>query len=111
MEMVNMSMEIDHNIAEANLYDDDTNNVDAVTNVYDSVADIVDDSLIEKVWCDLDKQVPLDRVSCVVFEIALGFQDATVKTFLPILVHRRALERLQREINEMASTDGRTSDE
>ena len=84
-------MKLDHTISEANLYDD--------------VADIVDDSLIEKVWCDLDRKVPRDRVSCVVAEVALGFQDATVKPFLPILIHRRALERLRQEINEMASTD------
>jgi len=111
MEMVNMSMEIDYSTAEANLYDDDANNVDAVANVYDSVADIVDESLIEKVWCDLDRQVPRDRVSYVVAEVALKFQDATVKTFLPILVHRRALERLRQEINEMAPTGGRSLDE
>jgi hypothetical protein len=95
--MVNTSMKLDHSTTEANLYD--------------IVADIVDDSLIEKVWCDLDRQVPRDRVSCVVFEVALGFQNATVKTFLPIIVHRRALERLRQEMNEPISTDGRSPDE
>lgn len=63
-------------------------------------------ALVETIWHDLDHQLSRERVRCVVAEVTLGFQDATVKTFLPILVHRRALEQLRQELGEMDSTDG-----
>ena len=65
----------------------------------------IDDALVEAIWHELDQQLPRERVRSAVAEVALGFQDATVKTFLPIFVHRRALERLKQEINEIVSTD------
>ena len=77
---------------------------------YDAL-DGVDDSLVEKVWLDLDRQLPRERVSRVVDEVALGFQNATVKTFLPILVHRRALERLRQELDQTDTADSRLLDE
>ena len=64
------------------------------------IIDGIDDVLIEAIWLDLNRQLPRERVRCVVTEIALGFQDAAVKTFLPILVRRQALERLRQEMNE-----------
>ena len=73
--------------------------------------DVVDGMLIESIWHELDRQLPYARVRCVVTEVALGFQDATVKTFLPILVHRKALERLRQELNKMDSTDNYLLDE
>ena len=79
--------------------------------IQSDVVDGLNEALIEKVWRDLDKQLPHERVSCVVSEVALGFQNATVKAFLPIVIHRRALERLMHELNEMDSTDGRLLDE
>lgn len=71
------------------------------------VIDGIDDELVEAIWHELDQQIPRERVSCVVAEVALGFQHATVKTFLPILVHRQALERLRQELNTMNSSDDR----
>ena len=71
---------------------------------YDEV-DGVDDALITMIWRALNKRLPRERVSCVVAEVALEFQDATVKTFLPIFVHRRVLEQLTQELNEMDFTD------
>ena len=71
----------------------------------------IDDSLVEQVWRELDGQLSHERVECIVTEVALGFQDAAVKTFLPIFIHRRALERLRREINEEAATNGGSLDE
>ncbi|MCO6452898.1 MAG: hypothetical protein J5I90_19095 [Caldilineales bacterium] len=65
----------------------------------------VDESIIEKVWRDLDRQVPREQISRVVDEVTLGFQDATVTAFLPILVHRRALEQLRQELEKMDSAD------
>ena len=70
-----------------------------------------DDSLIEKVWCELGGQLPRERVSRVVTEVALRFQDARVKTFLPILIHRRTLERLNQELFEVDSADDCLPDE
>ena len=69
------------------------------------IVDGIDDVLIEAIWLELKKQPPRDRVRSVVAEIALGYQDAAVKTFLPILVRRQALERLRQELNEIDSND------
>lgn len=91
-----MSVELHQSVAEAHPYD---------------VVDGIDDVLIEAIWHELDRQLPRERVRCVVAEIAIGFQDATVKTFLPILVRRQTLEWLRRELNEMDSTDDRLLDE
>lgn len=71
------------------------------------VVEGIDEALVEAIWHELDQQIPRERVSCVVAEVALGFQQATVKTFLPILVHRQALERLRQELNTMNSSDYR----
>lgn len=57
-------------------------------------------SIIEKVWQDLDGQMPREQISRVVDEIALEYQDATVKAFVSIFVHRQALERLKHQLNE-----------
>jgi hypothetical protein len=91
-----MSVELHQSVVEAHPYD---------------VVDGVDDALIETIWHELDRQLPRERVGCVDAKIALGFQDATVKTFLPIFIHRRALERLKQELYEMASSDGRLQNE
>jgi hypothetical protein len=69
------------------------------------VLDGADDVLVEEIWRELDKLVPRERVRFVVAEIALGFQDVRVNTYLPIFIHRRALEQLKLEINEIVSKD------
>ena len=91
-----MSVELHQSVAERHPYD---------------VVDGIDDVLVEAIWHELDKQLPHERVRYVVAEIALGFQDATVKTFLPILIRRRALERLRQELIEIVSTDNYLLDE
>ena len=91
-----MSVELHQSVAEANPYD---------------VLDGVDEALIETIWHELDRQLPRERVGCVVAEVALGFQNASVKTFLPIFIHRQALERLRQELNELDFTDNRLLDE
>ena len=68
----------------------------------------IDDSIVEKVWQDLNEQLPREQVRRVVAEIALGFQDATVKAFVPILIHRQSVERLKSNLNEnVLSANGR----
>lgn len=79
-ELINMSMKLRPDTVGVNQYE---------------AMSFVDESLVEKVWRDLDKQLPREQVTHVVAEIALKFQDATVKTFLPILIHREAMERLK----------------
>lgn len=60
----------------------------------------IDEHLVEAVWQDLDKQVSREQIRRVVAEIALEFQDATVTAFVPIFVHRRAVDQLQKQLNE-----------
>ena len=86
--MKKLSGELNQSLAEAYPYD---------------VVDDIDEMLVEAIWQELDRQLPREQVRCVVAEIALRFQDATVKTFLSILVHRRALERLRQEYDEIVS--------
>lgn len=57
-------------------------------------------SIIEKVWQDLDGQLSREQIGSLVAEIALEFQDATVKAFVPIFIHREAVERLKSQLNE-----------
>lgn len=59
-----------------------------------------DDPLIEVIWQDLNEQVSREQIRRVVAEIALEFQDATVTAFVPIFVHRRAVDQLQKQLNE-----------
>jgi len=56
--------------------------------------DYVDDSLVEKLWLDLNGQVSRDQIDRTVTEIAAHFQNARVTTFVPIFIHRKALEQL-----------------
>lgn len=62
--------------------------------------DDMNDSIIENVWKYLDGQVSREQIGRVVAEVMLGFQDATVRAFVPIFVHREAVERLQSQLNE-----------
>jgi hypothetical protein len=55
-----------------------------------------DDSLIDDLWRDLDGQVSRQRIASAVGEIAASFETATVTAFIPIFIHRRALELLRR---------------
>ena len=66
----------------------------------DGAMNSADDSLVEKVWHDLDGQVSREQVSQVVAEVAVGFQNASIKAFVPIFVHKLALERLKRLRND-----------
>ena len=82
-----MSVELHQSAAEAHPYE---------------FVDGIDDVLVEAIWHELERQLPRVRVRCVVAEIAAEFQDAKVKTFVPIFVRRRAIERLKHEMNEIA---------
>ncbi len=61
------------------------------------------DSIIEKVWQDLDGQLSREQIGQTVTEIALEYRDATVQAFVPIFIHRQAVERFKRQLNEKES--------
>lgn len=50
--------------------------------------------LSEKIWHDLSEQVPRDQIDHLVVEAAAQFEDATVTTFIPLLIQRQVRERL-----------------
>lgn len=60
-----------------------------------SPQDGVDQSLVEKVWHDLNQAVPREQVQRVVAQLALRYRDAPVQAFVPILIHRQALDQLK----------------
>ena len=91
-----MSVELDQSAAEAHPYE---------------FVDGIDDVLVEAIWHELERQLPRERIRRVVAEIAIGFQDARVKTFVPIFVRRRAVERLKHEMNEIASKENDSLDD
>lgn len=57
--------------------------------------DYDDDSLVEQLWRDLDGQVSRQQIAGAVTEIAAKFDKATVTAFVPIFIHRQALEQLK----------------
>jgi hypothetical protein len=95
-ETVNMSVELHQSAAEAHPNDS---------------VDGIEDVLVEAIWHGLGRQLSRERVRCVVAEIATGFQDARVKTFVPILVRRRAIDRLKHEMNGIASQENDSLDD
>lgn len=59
------------------------------------LTDLVDETVVEEIWNDLDGQVDRDQVREVAFDVALEFADATVTSFIPLFIRRRAYERLK----------------
>jgi hypothetical protein len=57
--------------------------------------DYIDDSLVEKLWRDLDGQVSRQLIAGTITAIATGFEKATVTAFVPIFIRRQALEQLK----------------
>ena len=58
------------------------------------VSNYVDDLLIEKIWCDVGKEITREYIRQVALEVAAEFRKARITTFVPILIHRLTLERL-----------------
>ena len=63
------------------------------------------DSLIERTWRDFKGEVPRSRISEVIADFILRYEDAKVKTFLPILIRRQAIDLLNAERELIASSD------
>ena len=66
----------------------------------DDVLNDIDDSLIEQIWHDLDGQVTREQIRQVVTEIGAEFQSATVTAYVPILIRKRAREKLETRVKE-----------
>lgn len=58
------------------------------------------DEVVEELWRTFGQRAPRERVHQVVAEVAEGFRDVSITSFLPILVRRLTQERLAKEIPE-----------
>lgn len=63
--------------------------------ITNDVSYFVNDTLIEKIWCDLDKQITRKQIRQAALEVAADFRSATITTFIPIFIHRRTVEKLR----------------
>jgi hypothetical protein len=54
-----------------------------------------DKALIESIWKALDGRVDRGHIRQAILEAAAGYQNATVKTFIPIFIRRDVLQRLK----------------
>ena len=55
----------------------------------------IDNALIELIWKELNGRLDREDISRAVLEAKARYQNATIKTFLPIFIRRYVLERLQ----------------
>jgi hypothetical protein len=72
------------------------------------------ESVVEQLWHDLDGQVSRDQIDRTVTEIAAQFQNARVSTFVPIFIHRKALQHLKgilASTSHMAASSAPADDE
>jgi hypothetical protein len=63
------------------------------------------DDLIEKTWSELKGEVPRSRICELVTELADRYEDAKVKSFIPILIRRQVIELLDAEREIVVSGD------
>jgi hypothetical protein len=64
------------------------------------VPDQIDDLFVEDLWKKSGGQVSQDRIRQIATEIAAEFQDATITSFIPILLRRRVQDRLRMIISK-----------
>ena len=55
----------------------------------------LDDALVEQIWGDLNGQVSRPMIRQVATDVAAMFQDAKVRTFVPIFIRRTTCEQLR----------------
>lgn len=55
----------------------------------------IENALIESIWKDLNGRVDREHIRRAVLEARARYKHATIKTFIPILIRRYVLERLQ----------------
>lgn len=54
-----------------------------------------DNALIESIWEELNGCVDRENISRTILEAKARYQNAAINTYLPILIRRYVLERLQ----------------
>ncbi len=61
------------------------------------IADCMNDMVVEAIWHEMGGRVTHDKIRQVAAEVMdmAEFQNATVTTFLPILIKRRTREKLR----------------
>ncbi|MFW6069396.1 MAG: three-helix bundle dimerization domain-containing protein [Chloroflexota bacterium] len=59
------------------------------------LAGLVDETVIEAIWSDLEGRVDREQVRQVALDVAQDFADATVTSFVPLFIRRRTYERLK----------------
>jgi hypothetical protein len=62
------------------------------------------EELLVEIWRDFAGRVTQERIRQVAAEVAAMFRDATVTTYIPILMRRRIRERL---LQDMATDENR----
>ena len=55
--------------------------------------------IIEQIWRDLGGAMSRSHIRRVLMEISPAYENACVKTFVPILLHRNVLQRLREELD------------
>ena len=58
----------------------------------------VDNALIESIWKTLDGRLDREQIRQAILEAEAGYQNAHVKTFIPIFIRRDVLKRLSENI-------------
>ena len=61
------------------------------------VTETADDTLVELIWKELNGRVDREQIRQAILKVKATYQDATVKTFVPIFIRREVLEMLQKE--------------
>lgn len=56
----------------------------------------LDETLIEKMWHELDEQVSREQIRLTAAQIAAQYREATVTTFIPVFVYRETYEKLKK---------------
>lgn len=56
------------------------------------------ETLTELIWTEMRGTVPRPLIRQVLAEVKPKFEDARIKTFVPIFIHRQAITQLRAEL-------------
>jgi hypothetical protein len=59
-------------------------------------------ALSEQIWRELNEQMPHSQIHQLVLEAAAQFADATITTFIPLLIHRQVYAKLHAKMSVAA---------
>lgn len=66
----------------------------SATGEQDEITIFLRDEFIHEIWVSLAGQVTHEHIYQIATEVASTYKDAKITTFLPILIRRQTLERL-----------------